>query len=103
MWQGIRESAEIDWLRRDAERRLAQLQVLDDIDALQKRIDAFATRPGGPFNDWASLVRAGAFPGIPVDPTRTPYELDASGRVQLSSASSLWPLPDEPAQGFIRP
>jgi hypothetical protein len=42
MWQGIRESAEIDWLRRDAERRLAQLQVLDDIDALQKRVDAFA-------------------------------------------------------------
>jgi len=103
MWQGIRESAEIDWLRRDAERRLAQLQALDDMDALQKRIDAFATRPGGPFTDWAALVRAGAFPGIPVDPTRTPYELDASGRVRLSSASSLWPLPDEPMLLDSRP
>ena len=103
MWQGIRESAEIDWLRRDAERRLAQLQVLDDIDALQKRVDAFASRPGGPFTDWASLVRAGAFPGVPVDPTRTPYELDADGRVRLSSASSLWPLPDEPMRLDARP
>jgi hypothetical protein len=103
MWQGIRESAEIDWLRRDAERRLAQLQVLDDIDALQKRVDAFASRPGGPFTDWASLVRAGAFPGVPVDPTRTPYELDADGRVRLSSASSLWPLPDEPMLLEARP
>jgi len=103
MWQGIRESAEIDWLRRDAERRLAQLQVLDDIDALQKRVDAFASQSGGPITDWASLVRAGAFPGIPVDPTRTPYGLDANGRVRLSPASSLWPLPDEPMLLDARP
>jgi tetratricopeptide (TPR) repeat protein len=103
MWQGIRESAEIDWLRRDADRRLAQLQVLDEIDALQKRVDAYASRPGGPFIDWASLVRAGAFPGVPLDPTRTPYELDAKGRVRLSEKSSLWPLPDEPMQLDARP
>ena len=34
MWQAIRESAEIDWLRKDAERRLVQLQALDMADAL---------------------------------------------------------------------
>ena len=35
MWQAIRESAEIDWLRNDAERRLLQLDAVDVIDQLQ--------------------------------------------------------------------
>jgi hypothetical protein len=97
MWQGIRDTAEVDWLKHDAERRLAQLQVMDDIDALQKRVDGYVAQTGAPASDWAALVRAGVFPGIPADPTRRPYELDPSGRVRLSSTSSLWPLPDEPA------
>src|ERR1700692_357836 len=33
MWGSVRQSAEIDWLRRDAERRLSQLTALDQIDA----------------------------------------------------------------------
>ena len=103
MWQAIRQSAEIDWLRRDADRRLAQLQVLDDLDALQKQVDAFTARAAAPFPDWVSLVRSGAFPGIPTDPTRTPYELTSAGRVRLSSSSPLWPLPDEPMVLDARP
>ena len=94
MWQAIRETAENDWLRRDAERRLAQLEALDDIDALQKQVDAFASRAGTQFTDWAPLVRAGAVARVPTDPTRTPYELTSNGRVRLSSSSPLWPLPD---------
>ena len=35
----IRESAEIDWLRHDAERRLLQLDALDEIDQLQATVD----------------------------------------------------------------
>ena len=35
--------------------------------------------------------------GLPLDPTGTPYEIDpATGRVTLSTTSSLWPLPEEP-------
>jgi hypothetical protein len=98
MWQAIRESAEIDWLKHDAERRLLQLQALDAIDALQARIDALAAATGQTPTDWLSLVppRAQVFPGIPVDPQRTPYELDAAGRVHLSANSPLFPLPVEP-------
>jgi hypothetical protein len=79
VWEAIRQSAEIDWLRHDAERRLLQLRALDEIDELQRRIDA---REG--------------FSRIPVDPTGTPYELDAARRVHLSPKSPLFPLPDEP-------
>ena len=59
MWKAIRESAEIDWLRNDAERRLTQFDALDQMDQLQKvagpgfgqrrrdadRLDAARSRP----------------------------------------------------------
>ena len=96
MWEAIRQSAEIDWLRRDAERRLAQLRALDEIDRLQVVVDRFARPAGEPPSGWADLVRARVLPGVPLDPARAPYELSAEGRVRLSRASPLWPLPDEP-------
>jgi hypothetical protein len=100
MWESIRQSAEIDWLRQDADRRLAQLRALDDIDALQRAVDDFSRRGGQP--SWPALVRARAVPGVPLDPTRTPYDL-TDGRVWISKSSSLWPLPVEPEQLDKRP
>jgi hypothetical protein len=102
MWESIRQSAEIDWLRRDAERRLMQLDAMDFIDNLQRIVDAHARATGRPPADWKALREAGRIPGIPFDPTRTPYEIDAAGRVGLSRRSSLFPLPDEP-QRMVAP
>jgi hypothetical protein len=96
MWQGIRESTDNDWLRQDAERRLNQLQALDEMDQLQRRLDAFATRTGAPATTWDALARARLLPGMPLDPPRTPYALTADGHVELSRSSTLWPLPVEP-------
>jgi hypothetical protein len=90
MWQAIRESAELDWLRNDAERRLTQLRALDEIDELQRRFDRLAGATGRPASDWSEVVG-----GIPVDPTGVPYEFEA-GRVRLSRSSPLFPLPEEP-------
>jgi hypothetical protein len=95
MWQALRESAEIDWLRNDAERRLMQLDTLDFIDQVQAAVDRTRAM-GGPASSWTDLVRGGVVRGIPVDPTGTPLELDADGKVQLSQRSPLYPLPDEP-------
>jgi len=93
MWESIRQSAEIDWLRREAERRLAQLNALDQIDRLQRTVDQYlATHDHIPDN-WPTLTRARVLPGIPVDPTGAAYEL-LDGRVQLSRLSPLFPLPD---------
>jgi hypothetical protein len=102
MWQSIRESAEIDWLRRDAERRLTQLDALDFIDNLQRILDEHVRATGETPVDWAPLIRARRIPGVPLDPTRTPYEIDASGRARLSAKSPLFPLPDEP-QRMVAP
>jgi hypothetical protein len=95
MWQAIRESAEIEWLRSDAERRLRQLDAADLIDLLQRRLDA-AARQHGPLVDWQAAVHAGVLSGVPADPTGEPLVLDAVGRVGLSPRSSLFPLPREP-------
>jgi hypothetical protein len=96
MWTAILQGSDQDWLRRSAEQRLLQLRALDEIDALQKRVDAYAAREGEKPSGWEALVRARAIPGIPLDPTRQPYELTPEGRVTLSTASSLNPLPAEP-------
>jgi hypothetical protein len=96
MWEAIRQSAAIDWLRQDAERRLQQLQALDDIDNLQQTVDAFMGNAGHPPTDWLTLVRARVIPGVPVDPSRTPYALTGQGRVHLAASSPLAPLPEEP-------
>ena len=96
MWAAIRESAETDWLRQDADRRLLQFRALDEIDVLAKAVSAFVSRTGQPVNSWQALVRAGDLPGIPLDPARTPYELNGEGRVVLSQRSPLSPLPEEP-------
>ena len=100
MWIAILQSAELDWLRRDAERRLLQLQALDAIDTLQRAVDDYARRTGE-HPDWQTLVRVRVLRGIPIDPTGISFEL-TNGRVQLSKSSSLWPPPEEPG-GVERP
>ena len=96
MWEAIRGAADNDWLRQDAERRLTQLRALDEMDEIQRRLNQFAARTGQPATTWDALARAGLLPGVPIDPTRTPYELAPDGTVELSHSSTLWPLPVEP-------
>jgi hypothetical protein len=103
MWLAIHESAQVDWLKKDAERRLFQLRVLDEIDQLQQRVDTFGRSAGERPTSWQQLVRAGVVPRLPIDPAGTPYELDSDGRVQLSATSPLWPLPVEPEAISRRP
>jgi hypothetical protein len=94
MWTAIRESAEIEWLKKDAERRLLQLDALDTIDALQRVADDYARR-SGETPDFQTLIRGRVLRGYPLDATGTPFEIN-SGRVQLSKSSPLWPPPEEP-------
>ena len=104
MWEAIRESAEIDWLKNEAERRLGQLRALDEIDALQKAVDELGRQTGTTITDWTPLIRAGFIRGIPVDPTRTaPYIFDGSGRITVSKDSPLFPLPVEPQRMMLAP
>ena len=91
--------AEEAWLRREGERRLAQLDALDQIEELQRRVKHYAERAGRQPQTWLDLGRAGYLRSAPVDPSGHPYQLDsATGLVTLDTKSPLNPLPvgDDP-------
>jgi len=94
LWQELSRS-ELEWIRNEAQRRLLQLDAMDQIDQLQAAADAFERQLGRPVADWDDLRRAGYLRGSPQDPTGAPYRIE-SGRVTLDSASRLYPLPMPP-------
>jgi tetratricopeptide (TPR) repeat protein len=96
MWEAIKQSAEVDWLRRDADRRLAQLRALDEIDILQELVDRVQSQTSVATDSWMSLVQTGRIRGVPLDPAGVPYEIGPDGRVRMAQRSALWPLPAEP-------
>jgi hypothetical protein len=92
LWRQMLSSEQV-WMRRTAERALLQLDALDRIDAIQEAVRA-APPPSDARYAWIELARRGVLPGVPVDPTGTPFEIDAAtGEVSLSRRSPLYPLP----------
>jgi tetratricopeptide (TPR) repeat protein len=97
LWTQIGQSKESDWMRRTAQLRLAQLDALDQIDALTRIVNDHTKRTGRRPASWEGLAAQGAVRGIPLDPSGTPYKLDAeTGRIGIAEESELWPLPTEP-------
>ena len=92
MWEEIARTAEDEWFRNEARRRLQQLDAMDQLDQLRTIAARFSEQRGAPASDWSELHAAGYLKGTPVDPTGTPYRLDA-GVVTLDRSSRLWPLP----------
>ncbi len=93
LWQQVRKSAELDWLIRTADHRLAQLDAIDQLDRLNTAVDQASLRLGRAPTGWHDVVAAGVLRGIPLDPTGVPYQLGADGRVSLRRDSTLNPLP----------
>jgi tetratricopeptide (TPR) repeat protein len=95
LWTQIAKSEE-EWLRRNAERALVQLDVLDQIDQIDAAIRRVPLAPGERYS-WAMLQRRGLLRGVPADPSGTALVLDPdTGRVTVSPQSSLFPMPNEP-------
>lgn len=98
LWTQIEQTTDLDWVRGSARLRLQQLDAMDTIDELNRRVERFMAREHRTPRDWQEFAAAERFGGIPVDPTGEPYRLDpATGRIDLGSNSSLHPLPWEPA------
>ena len=96
LWRQMYESATDERARDAASLRLLQLDALDQIEQLQRLVDAFAARTGTAPTTWPPLISAGALRGVPADPRGVEYELSQSGEVKLSARSPLFPLPVEP-------
>lgn len=95
LWQQLAQAQE-PWLRDSAGLRLAQLDAMDAIDALQSRVAAFrGAHPAEPVT-WDRLVAARLIPGVPLDSSGTPFALDpATGAITVARESKLFPLPGQ--------
>jgi tetratricopeptide (TPR) repeat protein len=92
LWRQMLHSDQL-WLRRNAERRLVQLDALDIADQLQALARQFAPPEGPPFS-WQHLVDRRVLRGIPLDPTGTAFVIDpVTGAVSVSPQSELQPMP----------
>jgi len=96
LWRQLYDSADSDWIRTEATRRLTQLQALDEIDQLIAAARRFYELESQPPASWQELVDARMLSGIPLDPTASPYVIDSvNGTINVSEDSSLFPLPGE--------
>lgn len=96
IWRQMFESANDDWLKQEARTRLAQFDALDAIDQLNQVLWTFKLRMGYLPRDWQEVVSAGMLHGVPTDPAGVPFEIDAENEiVKVSTASPLWPMPED--------
>jgi tetratricopeptide (TPR) repeat protein len=96
LWRQLAETAENENARYAANLKLKQLDAIDQIERLQSVVDTVAARTKVPVSSWRVLLDAGALRAVPRDPLGVEYDLQPSGRVTVSSQSSLFPLPVEP-------
>jgi hypothetical protein len=97
LFQQILQSGEHEYMRKTAQWRLGQLDVLDLIDQLDPVLDRYAQATGSRATEWGPLVAGGWLRGVPADPDGLPLVIDpVSQRAALDSRSTFFPLPDEP-------
>jgi tetratricopeptide (TPR) repeat protein len=100
MWHNLLQTADNDWVRNSAQLRLTQLDVLDQIDALALIRDEFTRRRGRLPESWVELIKTGLLGSVPTDPSGVPYTINfATGEINVSGYSKLYPLPTEPVLG----
>lgn len=97
MWRRLLETADNDWLRRDAARRLQQIDTLERIDRLSEGVGRARAAGLGPPWSWATLFAHGLVSAVPVDAEGVPLVIDlTSGHIDVAQQSPLWPLPAPP-------
>ena len=70
LWRQLMESSDLDWIRSNAERRLAQLDAMDMIDQLNVIADRYEAREGHVAQSWQTLVAGRATSRSPARPGR---------------------------------
>jgi hypothetical protein len=94
LWEELGRTADNEWIRGQSALRLQQLDAMDQIDQLQTVVQRYRMRTGRSAQSWTDLAGAGLLRGIPVDPSSTPYVLNAeTGTVTVAQSSALFPMP----------
>jgi tetratricopeptide (TPR) repeat protein len=96
LWTQLLQDTDAEYIHSAARHRLRQLDAMDLIDRTTPALRRFMAREGRMPRSWQELVVAERLPGVPTDPTGVPLIADATGRIDVSRKSDLWPLPLEP-------
>jgi tetratricopeptide (TPR) repeat protein len=89
LWRQIYDNTHDKELKQTAVSHINSLRADADLNELSRRIQLYRQKTGTLPSRWTDLVRAGMIPGIPLDPTGTPYKLDAGGKVDVQNPGSF--------------
>jgi tetratricopeptide (TPR) repeat protein len=96
LWKILRDTAETQQQKENAEAHLRQLDALDQMDVLKQVIETYREQRGAYPARWQDLIEARLLRTIPHDPTGEPYVLDpATHEVSPSRRSGLGILPTQ--------
>jgi len=88
------QNSDVPYIRSSAQRRLVQLDAMDAIDDLNRKLDQFREREHREPKDFGEFARASGLTAVPVDPAGTPYTVNENtGRFDVNPRSPLFPLP----------
>src|SRR5947209_4856140 len=89
IWKRLYETTQDGMIRENALQHMAALRVDQDIPELERRVANYRQIRGHLPSNWYELIRAGIVPGVPQDPTGTPYKLMPDGKVQVENPDVL--------------
>ena len=96
LWQQLRDTAEQQYVRENAEFHLQQLDVADVADRLTTLLKQYVSQTGDHPTSFEPLIRAGWLRGQPTDPDGVPFTIDSTTiRARLDRPSKYAPLPEE--------
>jgi tetratricopeptide (TPR) repeat protein len=105
LYETIVATADNDWMKTDAIRRLRQLDTMDDMDLLREVVRRYRERASGAqMITWQTLIDARILRFAPQDRDGFEFALDpVTGDVRLGAKSTLAPLPIETRDGSSSP
>jgi len=83
LWQQMYETSSDKRVRETARMHIVSLEVDEIVPRLEERVEAYRSQTGRYPANWDEMVQAGYLRGVPMDPTGKPYQLAASGRVEV--------------------
>ena len=88
LWTQIYQTTDNEMVRNNALKRLAALQVDDDVTRLQQDVQAYQHAYGHYPANWAELEAHG-WRGPEIDPAGNPYRIMPDGRIEVQDPHSL--------------
>jgi len=101
MWSATYQTSHDKMIQANAAAHLMAIQVDEDVPALEELVQTYRDRTGHFPQTFSEMVSSGFMGGIPLDPLRHPYRLEAGGRVVVSDLDDLPFLDEGLPRGYV--